>query len=144
MKYFFLIFIFLNIFSISYSQENNNFYRIKIEINSQQRIAYVDCEADIYNSSSINLNSLYFHLGLNNNYGTKINIKEVRNSNDKKLNSNFYKYEYLDDIKEDITVYKVDLDKPLESNNFTKLSFKYEIINFSKLNEIIFFDDSIR
>ncbi|GIW22314.1 MAG: hypothetical protein KatS3mg068_1321 [Candidatus Sericytochromatia bacterium] len=140
---FFTIFFLINIFNLAYSQENNNFYKIKIEINSQQRIAYAEAEIDIYNSSNINLNSLYFNLGLNNNYGTKINIKEVSNSNNKKLQGYFYKYEYLDDMKEDITIYKVDLDKPLESNSFIKLNFIYEITNFSKIDEIIFFDDSI-
>jgi len=143
MKYFLIIFILINIFSYSYSKENNNFYRIKVQVNTKQRILSGVAEIDIYNNSSVSLNSLYFFLGLNNNYGTKMTIKEVRDLNNNKLEGNFYNYEYLDNIIEDQTIYKVNLNKSLESDKFLKLFIEYEINNFSKINDIFFFDDSI-
>lgn len=125
----------------SYAVSNN--YQIDLTLNSEQRKLQGNEEVTIYNNSKENLDKVFFLLGLNNSYDTKISITEVTNAENTVLPSGQYKYTYLGQEIEDKAVYQVTLATPIAPNESTTLKVKFDVTNLSKINNIIFLDDNV-
>ncbi|MFN4150996.1 MAG: hypothetical protein ACK4IX_08625, partial [Candidatus Sericytochromatia bacterium] len=118
-------------------------YKSDIAINSSQRTVSGLEEVTIYNTSQENLTELYFLLGLNNSYDTRMRVTEVTDENGTVLPSSYYYYKYLGKEIQDKTVYKVILPEPLKAGANVTLKLKFDVSNLSKINGIMFLDDSI-
>lgn len=118
-------------------------YKSDISINSSQRTVSGLEEVTIYNTSQENLTELYFLLGLNNSYDTRMRVTEVTDDSGTVLPSSYYYYKYLGKEIQDKTVYKVILPEPLKAGANITLKLKFDVSNLSKINGIMFLDDSI-
>lgn len=118
-------------------------YKLDATINSLQRNIKGTNEITFFNNSKENIDRVFFSLGLNNSYDTKMKITEASDSNNVILPSNIYRYKYLGREIEDKTVYQVSLPQSLKAGESITLKLKFEVNNISKINNIIFLDDSI-
>lgn len=118
-------------------------YKSDIAINSSQRTVSGLEEVTIYNTSQDNLTELYFLLGLNNSYDTRMRVTEVTDDSGTVIPSSYYYYKYLGKEIQDKTVYKVILPEPLKAGANITLKLKFDVSNLSKINGIMFLDDSI-
>lgn len=118
-------------------------YKSDIAINSAQRTVSGTQEVSIYNTSKDSLNELYFLLGLNNSYDTRMRVTEVTDDTGTIIPSGYYTYQYLGKEIQDKTVYKVTLPEPLKTGGNITLNLKFDVSNLSKINGIMFLDDSI-
>lgn len=121
----------------------SNSYQIDLNLNSDQRKLQGSEEVTIYNNSKDNLDKVFFLLGLNNSYDTKISITEVTNAENVVLPSSLYKYNYLGQDIEDKAIYQVTLPTPIAPNESAILKLKFEVNNLSKINNVLFLDDNV-
>lgn len=142
-----LFFLFLfTLFFISYSntvKAESTIYKMDVQIDSRQRIVYGTSEITIFNTTSQSLKSIYFNLGMNNNYDTKMKVIEVKDKKGNTIPGDFYRYNYLENEKTDRTLFKLNLNKELESGESIILIIKFEVSNLSKINGILVLDDNI-
>lgn len=120
-----------------------NTYKIDISIDTLQRTINGSSEITVFNNSNEKLDKLYFLLGLNNSYDTRMKVTEVSSENDVILPGNFYVYRYLEKDREEKSIFQVSLPSELNPSDSIKLKFKFEISNLTKINNILFLDDSI-
>jgi len=140
---FILTFIFIVLVGISDKVLANVSYNLNITLYPSQRMLEGYEEITFVNESGKTLNELYFNLGLNNSYDTRMKINEVIVS-EKVLTGNYYQYEYLEKLVEDRSVYKISLPSPLEEGESIIIKIKFELGNLTKTNDLIFLDDSIQ
>jgi hypothetical protein len=119
-----------------------NIYKIDVSIDSVQRTVNGTNEIIVYNNSKEVLDKLYFLLGLNNSYDTRMKVTEV-SINDVIIPGSSYRYRYLGQDVEDRTIYQVALPNQLGPGESVNVKLKFDIANLSKINNILFLDDNI-
>jgi hypothetical protein len=118
-------------------------YKLDIFVDSSQRVVSGTNAITVFNNSKEVLDTLYFLLGLNNSYDTKMKVTEVSTDNDLILPGSTYHYRYLGKETEDRTVYQVSLPNALNPGDSITLKMKFEVSNLSKINNILFLDDNL-
>jgi hypothetical protein len=136
-----LSFLFINISETKASPSNN--YKLDISINSQQRNIQGTNDITYYNNSKENLDKVYLLLGLNNSYDTEMKVLEVTDDSGTVLPAGIYRYRYLGRELEDKTIYQVSLPNVIPPGESFNLKVKFNVSNLTKINNIIFLDDSL-
>lgn len=133
----------ISLFSLQVNAATANNYKLDVTLNSQQRSVQGTNDITYYNNSKENIDKIYLLLGLNNSYDTEMKVTEVTDNAGTVLPSGNYRYRYLGREIEDKSIYQVNLPNTIPPGESFNLKVKFNVSNLTKINNVLFLDDSL-